>query len=133
MKEERQRDREEKATGRKDASEKKEKRGKWKNELGKKIKLCSEAAVKKNVHGLQGRFQPDTLFVMVIVSLRQQYWRCTVGQNDQEYRLQYWATRSSVRSFARTAHSFTCSALCSALTRSLTHSLRSIPSLWDSE
>jgi len=30
---------------------------------------------------------------------------CTVGQNSQEYRLKYWATRSSVRSFARTAHS----------------------------
>ena len=33
----------------------------------------------------------------------------TVGQNNQEYRLKYWATRSSVRSFARTAHSFACS------------------------
>ena len=30
----------------------------------------------------------------------------TVGQNNQEYRLKYWAIRSSVRSFARTAHSF---------------------------
>ena len=29
----------------------------------------------------------------------------TVGQNNQESRLQYWATRSSVCSFARTAHS----------------------------
>ena len=28
-----------------------------------------------------------------------------VGQNNQESRLQYWATRSSVCSFARTAHS----------------------------
>ena len=27
---------------------------------------------------------------------------CTVGQNNQEYRLEYWATRLSVRSFART-------------------------------
>ena len=35
----------------------------------------------------------------------------TVGQNNQEYRLKYWATRSSVRSFARTAHSFACSGL----------------------
>ena len=33
----------------------------------------------------------------------------TVGQNNQESRLQYWATR--IRSFARTAHSFTCSSL----------------------
>ena len=30
-------------------------------------------------------------------------------QNNQEYRLQYWATRSSIRSFARTAYSFACS------------------------
>ena len=30
----------------------------------------------------------------------------TVGQNNQEYRLKYWATRSSIRSFARTAHSW---------------------------
>ena len=41
-------------------------------------------------------------------------------------RLRHWATRSSVRSFVRTAHSFTCYALltCSiALIRSLAHSL----------
>ena len=31
-------------------------------------------------------------------------YECTVGQNNQEYRLKYWATYSSVRSFARTAH-----------------------------
>ena len=30
----------------------------------------------------------------------------TVGQNNQEYRLEYWATRSSVRSFAPIAHSW---------------------------
>ena len=40
----------------------------------------------------------------------------TVGQNNQEYRLEYWATCSSVRSFTRTAHS-----------------LRSLPRSWDSE
>ena len=28
----------------------------------------------------------------------------TMVENCQEYRLRYWATRSSVRSFARTAH-----------------------------
>ena len=50
----------------------------------------------------------------------------TVVWNKQEYRLKYWATRSSVRSFARTAHSFTCFGLLAllapsaALTRSLT-------------
>ena len=30
----------------------------------------------------------------------------TMVDNSQEYRLKYWATRSSVRSFARTAHSW---------------------------
>jgi len=59
--------------------------------------------------------------------------------NSQEYRLQYWATRSSVRSFARTAHSFACSGLLAslapsaALTRSLARSLRSLPRSWESE
>ena len=35
--------------------------------------------------------------------------------NSQEYRLQCWATRSSVPSFARTAHSFACSRLLTSL------------------
>ena len=43
---------------------------------------------------------------------------CTVGQNSQEYRQKYWATRSSIHLFARTAHSLTCSAPL-ALLRSL--------------
>ena len=38
-------------------------------------------------------------------------------QNSPEYRLKYWVTRSSVHSFARTAHSFACSALLALLTR----------------
>ena len=60
-------------------------------------------------------------------------------ENSQEYRLRYWATRSSVRSFAHTAHSFACSGLLAslapsaALTRSLARSLRSHPRSWDSE
>ena len=59
--------------------------------------------------------------------------------NSQEYRLKYWATRSSVRSFARTAHSIACSGLLAslassaALTPSLARSLRSLPRSWDSE
>ena len=63
----------------------------------------------------------------------------TMVENSQEYSLKYWATRSSVRSFARPALLFACSSLlaslaCSAaLTRSLARSLRSLPSLWDSE
>ena len=59
--------------------------------------------------------------------------------NSQEYRLKYWATRSSVCSFNRTAHSFACSGLLAsltlsaALTCSLAHSLRSLPRSWESE
>ena len=65
--------------------------------------------------------------------------RITVGQNNQEYRLKYWATRSSVLSFARTAHSFACSELLAsltppaALTPSLPRSLCSLPRSWESE
>ena len=57
---------------------------------------------------------------------------CTVVQNTQELKRKYWATRSSVCSFACTIHSFTCSALLDSLAlsaalirslaRSLTHS-----------
>ena len=46
--------------------------------------------------------------------------------NSQEYRLKYWATRSSVRSFARSVHSFACSALLASLARSLVRSLNSL-------
>ena len=61
----------------------------------------------------------------------------TVGQNNQESRLQYWATCSSICSFARTAHSIACSALlvysfCSraplrSLVRLLAHFTHSLP------
>ena len=60
-------------------------------------------------------------------------------ENNQEYRLKYWATRSSIRSFAHTAHSFACSGLLAslapsaALTRSLARSLRSLPCSWESD
>ena len=46
--------------------------------------------------------------------------------NNQEPRCNYWATRLSVRSFARTAHSFTCSALIAALVRLLAHFAHSL-------
>ena len=64
--------------------------------------------------------------------------RSTVVQISQNSRRKYWATRSSVRSFARTAHSFACSGLLAslapsaALTRSLARSLRSLPRSWES-
>ena len=65
--------------------------------------------------------------------------RFTMVENSQEYRLQHWATCSSVRSFARTTHSFACSgqlaslAPSTALTRLLARSLRSLPCSWDSD
>ena len=50
---------------------------------------------------------------------------CTVIQNIQKYRLKYWASCSSIHSFARTTHSFACSTLLASLARSaaLIHSL----------
>ena len=42
----------------------------------------------------------------------------TVGQNNQEYRFEYWATRSSVHSFAQTTDSFAGSALLASRARS---------------
>ena len=65
--------------------------------------------------------------------------RCSVGQNNPGNRLEYWATRSSVRSFACTAHFFACSGLLAslapsaALNRSLARSLRLLPNSWDSD
>ena len=44
--------------------------------------------------------------------------RITVSQNNQKSSLQYFATRSSVCSFARTAHSFACSTLLALLAHS---------------
>ena len=63
------------------------------------------------------------------VSIRE----CTLVWINRKYRRKYWATRSSVRSFARTALSFSCSALLAAITRPLARSLRSLPSSWESE
>ena len=63
----------------------------------------------------------------------------TMVQKSHESMYKYWATRSSVRSFARIAHSFTCSALLAslarsaALIRSLARSIRSLPSSWVNE
>ena len=63
----------------------------------------------------------------------------TVGQVNQKPRRKYWATRSSIHSFARTAHSFACFRLLAslahsaALTRLLARSLCSLPRSWESE
>ena len=40
------------------------------------------------------------------------------GSEQPRIRCKYWATRSSIRSFARTTHSFACSALLALLARS---------------
>ena len=47
----------------------------------------------------------------------------TLVDNSQKYRLQYWATRLSVRSFTRTAHSFACFARGLLNAHLLVHSL----------
>ena len=39
-----------------------------------------------------------------IVDVFSCHYPVTMVDNSQKYRLQHWATRSSVRSFARTAH-----------------------------
>ena len=54
----------------------------------------------------------------------------TVGQNSQQYRLKYWATHSSVRSFVRTTHLFACSR--ALLARSLTLLTPSLMGKWTS-
>ena len=61
--------------------------------------------------------------------------RRTVGQNKQDYRLEYWATRSSIPSLTCTGHSIDCSTLLASLARSavltrlLPRSAALIPSL----
>ena len=62
--------------------------------------------------------------------------RPTVGRMTMKLTTEYWAIRSSIRSFARTAHSFAFSALLASLARSATpiRSLtRSFWSSWESD
>ena len=56
-------------------------------------------------------------------------------QNNQEYRLKYWVTRLSVRSFACSAllTSLALLARSTALIRSLARSFRSLSRMWGSE
>ena len=78
-------------------------------------------------------------FCREVGKMRNMKMQCTMVDNSQKLGCKYWATRSSIRSFARTAHSFACSGLLAsltpsaALTRSLARSLRSLPRSWDSE
>ena len=45
-------------------------------------------------------------------------YHVTMDQNNQESRLKYWATRSSIHSFTYTSHSFACYTLLVSLARS---------------
>ena len=96
----------------------------------KLFRKISTETVKKILELLcdEGGFLVESRLHRILAPL-DRYGRCTMGENSQEYRLKYWATRSSVRSFARTAHSFAASLLfdllarSSALIRPLAHSL----------
>ena len=85
---------------------------------------------------LEGTLIEATVDTIVSLRIHTKYHECTVGQNNQEYRLKYCAIRSSAHLFLRTAHSFACSALLASLARSaaLTRLLaRSLPRSWESE
>ena len=65
---------------------------------------------------------------------RRKRFLCTIGQTDQKSSCKYWATRSSICSLARIAHSFACSALLALLARSaalICLLVRSLPSSWE--
>ena len=59
----------------------------------------------------------------------------TVGQNNHEYRLEYWATHSSVRSHRSLVRLLHTARLVrsTALTRSLARSLHSLPLSWENQ
>ena len=84
-------------------------------------------------------FLPHPISRLTLSSMTLLRPRRTVVWINQESRCKYWATRLSVRSSARTAHSFACSGLfasltpSAALTCSLARSLRSLPRSWESE
>ena len=107
---------------------------------------CKYWAIRSFVRSLHSR-APLPSFVRLLSRFAHSFLRswkrcCTVVWNKQELGRKYWATRSSVRWFARPArpaHSFACSALLALLARSaaltclLARSLRSLPRSWDSE
>ena len=96
------------------------------------IKLCSfqllmaffahTYALYVTVTALQGLMtgQKTHLFRVLTIFQSSQlavFKRHTMVDNSQEYRLKYWATCSSDRSFTRTANSFTYSGLLASLAR----------------
>ena len=94
-----------------------------KSKEGKKGKQREKEKKKRrrsNMDAWKTRSSGETAFPAEIES-----GRCTMGQNSQESGRKYWATRSSVRSLARTGHSFACSGLLASLAPSaaLTRSL----------
>ena len=82
---------------------------------------------------LRGNNNNDAAVTSTSFPIAGALWSGTNKNRDE-----YWVTRSSIRSFARTAHSFACSGLLpslapsAALNRFLTRSLRSLPRLWES-
>ena len=70
----------------------------------------------------EGRLRTRNQMALV-KDLKCQSWQGTMVDNSQGSRRKYWATCSSVCSFARTAHLFVCSALLASLARSLARSL----------
>jgi len=108
-----------------------------------KMELLENISAKKITlnHAGNGKTNSSQLahYLFCVQYKKSKWLSCTVGQNSQESGRKYWATHSSIRSFARTAHSFACSGLLAslapsaALTRSLARSLRSLPRSWESE
>ena len=85
----------------------------------------------KTNHDLKIIFMHEWVIYVIVVlaptfhlSARSRLWKPFLRNVPQlaewlpNWRVKYWAIRSSVRSFARTAHSFACSALLASLARS---------------
>ena len=69
---------------------------------------------------IYGLFKKEPIEFRPFPSLTPNGFLCktTVVQNNQEFRVQNWATRSSIHSFASATHSFACSTLLALLMRS---------------
>ena len=90
------------------------------------------AAALNHFFAIEGKNRPKSGERKIVPRTTQERAERTVFQKSQESRRKYWATRSSIPSFARTAHSFARYALLASLAHSaalictlapLTHSL----------
>ena len=117
----------------------------WHSWMGEKLLTCKKFRI-GNSRSLKKQFISHAGTAIQSPGANQQprggkgkLYRRTMVENSQEYRQKCWATRSSVRSFARSAHSFACCRLLAslapstALTRTLALSLCSLPRSWESE